>query len=212
MGMAYSITAKKSQTLWTRACAKLHSRLQTHRLGSWYRKNQIWQWKSDLTNQFLLGPDGTYEKKEGRYSNYYERTIAPVNTLFNYDVDIDRSGKKIRILSSVIIDIVPSLKSEPNPYDAFFEDHTLPRRLEKKIARLIRKGRIIYGSDATVQSGKGVFSWGAMDKCNNKNTIIKYHAPFHGYPEQSHSTRGELFGLLGCLRHTWYMSQNYYIP
>ena len=51
-----------------------------------------------------------------------------------------------------------------------------------------------------------------MDKCNNKNTIIKYHAPFHGYPEQSHSTRGELFGLLGCLRHIWYMSQNYYIP
>ena len=97
--MIYSITAKKSQTLWTRACAKLHSRLQTHRLGSWYRKNQIWKWKSDLTNQFLQGPDGTYEKKEGRYGNYYERTIAPVNTLFNYDVDIDRSRKKIRILS-----------------------------------------------------------------------------------------------------------------
>ena len=93
-----------------------------------------------------------------------------------------------------------------------FEDPTLPRRLEKKIARLIQKGRMIYGSDATVQNGRGVFAWGFMDKTNNKKIIAKYHAPLHGNADQTHSTRGELFGLLACLRHIYHLSQNYYMP
>ena len=202
---------KNCSLLWNRVCKRICLRLETHRLGAWYRKNQCWKWKCDVQRKYLEGPDGTYARRDGRYGEYYEKSPVPDNTCFPCDTDIDYTRKRIRIMSSDI-DIVPSVKPSKDIYGAFFEDHTLPRRVEKKIARLVRKGRVIYGSDATVQSGKGAFAWGLMDKCNNKSTIIKYHAPFHGHPDQTHSTRGELFGLLGCLRHIWYISQQYYIP
>ena len=47
-----------------------------------------------------------------------------------------------------------------------------------------------------------------MDKANTKNALVKYHAPLHGNVEQTHSTRGEMFGLLACLHHIFYLSQN----
>ena len=31
----------------------------------------------------------------------------------------------------------------------------------------------------------------------------------HGTAEQNHSTRGELFGLLGCMRHLHYLQKKY---
>ena len=105
----------------------------------------------------MEGPDGTYARRDGRYGEYYEKSLVPDNTCFPCDTDIDYTRKRIRIMSSDI-DIVPSVKPSKDIYGAFFEDHTLPRRVEKKIARLVRKGRVIYGSDATVQSGKGAFA------------------------------------------------------
>jgi len=73
---------KKCDQLWKRVCSKLYQRLQTHRLGVWYQQNQIWKWKTDMTQQFLEGPEGVFSKTEGRYGVYYEPCAPPDNILF----------------------------------------------------------------------------------------------------------------------------------
>ena len=55
--------------------------------------------------------------------------------------------------------------------------------------------------------GLGGFAWGIMDKQNSSSLLLKSHAPVHGTAEQTHSTRGELFGLLGCMRHISYLKK-----
>ena len=82
----------------------------------------------------------------------------------------------------------------------------------KKDSEVDKKNRIIYGSDATFDKGYGAFAWGILDKDNNNNTLVKYHSPLHGCSSQNHSTRGELFGLLGCLRHISYLYHKYKFP
>ena len=47
-----------------------------------------------------------------------------------------------------------------------------------------------------MQEGVGAFAWGLMDKSNSSHMLLKSHAPVYGPPEQTHSTRGEIFGLL----------------
>ena len=39
--------------------------------------------------------------------------------------------------------------------------------------------------------------------------FIKSHAPVHGDCDQIHSTRGELFGILACMRHIQYICKNF---
>ena len=78
--------------------------------------------------------------------------------------------------------------------------------------RLLKKRRLIYGSDASVNdSFEGSFAWGMMDRQNENHMLIKSHAPLHGDCDQIHSTRGELFGILGCMRHLDYIISKYKI-
>ena len=67
----------------------------------------------------------------------------------------------------------------------------------------------MYGSDASVKDGSGGFAWGLMDTENSHHMLTKSSAPIHGNVEQIHSTRGELFGLLACLRHIKYLDTKY---
>ena len=85
-----------------------------------------------MTQQFLEDPEGTFSKKEGRYGVYYELCATPHNINFLCDTDVDYTRNRIRILSSVV-DIAPSLSHEHQRYEAFFEDHTLPNRMEKRL-------------------------------------------------------------------------------
>ena len=60
------------------------------------------------------------------------------------------------------------------PHKYFFEDHTLPAKMEKKISNLIKKQQLIYGSDASVNDNfRGSFAWGIMDKRNDNNMFIQ---------------------------------------
>ena len=75
-----------------------------------------------------------------------------------------------------------------------------------------KKQQLIYGSDASVNDNfRGSFAWGIMDKRNDNYMFIKSNAKMHGDVDQIHSTRGELFGILGCMRHIDYMLQKYKI-
>ena len=94
-----------------------------------------------------------------------------------------------------------SLPTQKSAYDKCLPNHNLPYRLEKKVARLIKKNRLIYGSDASVKDNIGSFAWGVIDRNNTKATLIKFHAQLHDDEDQINSTRGELFGLLACMRH-----------
>ena len=127
------------------------------------------------------------------------------------DTDISYRRNKLVIYAADVVETVaPTIES--SVFDEFFESHVLPDKLEKKIVKLIKKNRIIYGSDATFDKGYGAFAWRILDKDNNNNTLVKYHSPLHGCPSQNHSTRGELFGILGCLRHISYLHHKYKFP
>ena len=76
--------------------------------------------------------------------------------------------------------------------------------------KLLKKQRLIYGSDASVNDQfQGSFAWGIMDKQNENSMFIQYNAQLHGDTDQTHSTRGELFGILGCMRHLDYITTKY---
>ena len=125
-------------------------------------------------------------------------------------MDVKQIRNRLAIDSNIPdIDAVMTRTNQDDTHDEFFECHTLPYRLETKIVRLLRKNRLIYGSDATFKDGYGAFAWGILDKSNPKAPLLKSHAPLHGVPDQNHSTRGELFGLLGCMRHILYMQKIY---
>ena len=105
-----------------------------------------------MSRQFIQGPDyKCYDLVNGRYGDYYEQVLPPSNIQFCINADVHYRRNKLTLTGSCI-DILPSLDTKIDAYKKF-ENHTLPRLLEKKIARLIPKGRIIYGSDATVQEG-----------------------------------------------------------
>ena len=42
-----------------------------------------------------------------------------------------------------MVDIAPSLKHEHQPYVAFFEDHTLPNKMKKRLHDLLEKA-VLY--------------------------------------------------------------------
>ena len=56
---------------------------------------------------------------------------------------------------------------------------------------------------------EGSFAWGIMDTSNENHTFIKDYARIHGDNDQIHSTRGELFGILGCMKHIDYILRKY---
>ena len=75
--------------------------------------------------------------------------------------------------------------------------------------KLLKKNRLLYGSDAIVNEGMGGFVWGILDKQNTLLFLMKSHAPVHGTSEQTHSTHNELFGLLACLWRVAYLKEKY---
>ena len=50
-----------------------------------------------------------------------------------------------------------------------------------------------------------------MDRENPGAALIHFKAQLHGDEDQIHSTRGELFGLLACMQHIYYIKQKFKI-
>jgi hypothetical protein len=114
------------------------------------------------------------------------------------------------LISPVILQFLP-MQTTQDAYSLCLPNHILPYRLEKKIVKLLRKHRLIYGSDASVKDGRGSFAWGIMDRQNPTSTLIQFNAQLHGDSDQIHSTRGEMFGLLACMKHIEYIKQKFKI-
>ena len=198
-----------AHTLWKKSCTCIQSHLRTHRLGKWIRHNQQFRWWSNISQTSICFDNSTYYNlTSGRYGDYFATTHEKSQCYVNVDV-VKKRGKLIICGSeSPVFSIDESPSSTLNKC---FESHELTRRIEKKICRLIKKNRLIYGSDTTFQNGYGAFAWGVLDRDNSTNTFLRSHAPLHGHSHQNHSTRGELFGLLGCLRHIHYLHAKYQI-
>ena len=99
----------------------------------------------------------------------------------------------------------------PSPYASSLPDHILPQRLEKKISKLLKKSRLIYGSDASIKDNCGAFAWGILDWSNQSAPLVHFTAQLYGDEDQVHSTRGELFGILFYIRHISYLKSKYKI-
>ena len=196
--------------LWKQACARLQQVLNNRTLGQWTNKSQNWTWTSNSSGSVISNTTTTYIRKSicGRYK-YVVHQHNP--SLLPYDADVIMKRDSPRLLS-VFVSPIQLEKKESDPFKYFFENHTLPKKVEKKISNLIKKQQLIYGSDASVNDNfRGSFAWGIMDKRNDNNMFIKSNAKMHGDVDQIHSTRGELFGILGCMRHIDYMLQKYKI-
>ena len=94
-------------------------------------------------------------------------------SLLPYDADVIMKRDSPRLLS-VFVSSIQLEKNDSDPHKYFFEDHTLPAKMEKKISNLIKKQQLIYGSDASVNDNfRGSFAWGIMDKRNDNNMFIQ---------------------------------------
>lgn len=199
---------QRHQKLWNQVCRLLQSHLDTHRLGRWLHKTQKWLWKTnELLTHVVNDKDEIFEVKQGRYKTHYVPSNASSHDC-TVDVDMWVNRDKLQLLSSNVI-VTKNDEELQDPFKLFFEPHELPKAMEKKIVKLLRKNRLIYGSDATVNEGLGGFAWGIMDTTNDSSILLKSHSPLHGNPAQTHSTRGELFGLLACLRHISYLKSKF---
>ena len=194
--------------LWKQACRKFQQALDTRRLGRWINQSQSWQWTSNASGTILSDESATYIRTSANGRTRYilsERTPS----ILPYPADVDTQRNKPKLLG-IHTENIDFENETVNYFKPFYENHELPRKVEKKILRLMKKKRLIYGSDASVNEDFfGSFAWGISDKYNENNTLIKFHAPVHGDTDQIHSTRGELFGILGCMQHISYILQKY---
>lgn len=128
----------KAKNVWARACEKIGHHLQTHRLGCWFRRNQIWLWKLSADGTRLRNANGdVYKLTNGRYGDHYEKS-ADDNSECKTEVDVYYARHKLCVDKSPI-NIQPNTKKRPDIYNEFFESHELPRRMEKKIVRLLKR-------------------------------------------------------------------------
>ena len=195
------------EKMWHQACSSIQKHLYAHSLGRWIDTTQIWNWKisKDLSRVHHTQL-GSFRLQDDRYKKHYVR-CEDVGNVCNIDADMYHFRNRLQLLQHEVV-ICPDTKKTIDPFDNFFENHLLPPAMEKKIIKLLKKNRLIYGSDATVMDGLGGFAWGIMDKQNSSSLLLKSHAPVHGTAEQTHSTSGELFGLLGCMRHISYLKKS----
>lgn len=199
---------KGHEKLWKRACHVLQTHLSTNRLGSWKKKTQEWQWKTNHNSSYIIHPNlGCFKLFQARYRSYYIKSNEDAGKC-TFDADAHYNRDKL-VLMSKDVKVIPAFVAPKDQFKFFFEDHKMPPAFERKILKLLKKNRLLYGSDATVNEGMGGFAWGILDKQNTSALLLKSHAPVHGTNEQTHSTRGELFGLLACLRHVAYLKEKY---
>lgn len=199
---------QKFLPLWSQACRKLQQSLDNRRLGRWINRSQSWKWNSNSSGTIISDNTTTYTRQtiRGR-TKYILHSNRPSLLPYPADVDVFRDRPKLLGVLIEPVDVKATLK---DIYKPFFEKHVLPKKLEKKIVKLIKKKRLVYGSDASVNEHfYGSFAWGIQDIKNENYTLIKSHAPVHGDVDQIHSTRGELFGILACLRHIHYLLDKY---
>ena len=67
-----------------------------------------------------------------------------------------------------------------------------------ELARLLRQGNLIGGSDASVKNGKGTSAW-KIATPTDMTTNMHGEGPIEGNPNTLHSTRAERGATIGCL-------------
>ena len=161
-----------------------------------------WIWKSNSSGSIISNTTTTFVRKLYIVLNH-NPSILP------YGADVIMKRDIPRLLS-ILAEQIEVHSAHCDIYDKFFGKHTLPKKVEKKIAWLLKKERLLYGSDASVNNKFcGSFAWGIIDRTNKNYMFIKSHAPLHEDIDQIHSRRGELFGILGCMRHLDYIISKY---
>ena len=194
----------KFMNLWKQACRRMQISLSNRPLGQWTNLSQQFLWKANSSGTILAGPTGTYHRTSTKGKAKYIK-VHEAQAVLPYDADAYMYRNTLRF-SGARVDPVILTESTKDVYTKFFGSNANPPSLEKKLIKLIKKNRLMYGSDASVNDdGKGAFAWGIKDRDNPDHMLIQAHAPIHGEADQIHSTRGEMFGVLACIRHIQYV-------
>ena len=170
--------------------------------------HQTCTWKTNADKSVLQNGNNFFIKNSARGRPSYTPCSNTSQYSCSCPVDIYYERNKLRIFSTNKTDKIAP-KNRPDVYNTILPNHQLPTKVEKKIVTLIKKNRLLYGSDASIKNNKGSFAWGILDRQNITSPLIQYHAHIHGDEEQVHSTQGELFGLLACMRHILYLKNKY---
>ena len=174
--------------------------LSSRPLGQWTSLSQQFIWKSNSTGTILAGPPGTYHRTSTKGQIRYTKVSAS-KAILPYDADVHFYRDRLRFHGARVDPIILT-NNTSDVYAKFFGSNVSPNSLEKKLFKLIKKNRLMYGSDASVNDdGRGAFAWGIKDRDNPDNMLIQTNSPLHGDIDQIHSTRGEMFGVLACIRH-----------
>ena len=199
---------KKLIPLWKQACHRLQTAISNRPLGQWTNMSQRFQWHSNSTGSIISGPTGTYQRVTKRGKNKYHKT-SDSQAVLPYDADVFFYRGSLRFMAARTDSII-LIPQHTTVYNKFFESNDSPHSLEKKILKLMKKNRLLYGSDASVNDdGRGAFAWGIKDRDNPNHMLICSNAPIHGDIDQIHSTRGEMFGVLGCIRHIKHIMEKF---
>lgn len=102
----------------------------------------------------------------------------------------------------MIFTIVPR-RSQRNTlsfdYSIILGTAPVPCSLMRKIAKLIRKGHLLFGSGDSEKEGVAYFIWGLLDINNMTRPLLQFKTPVHGDVDQATPLRAELHGLFAAL-------------
>ena len=201
------ISYRRSSLHWPRQ-PLVKKIFHSHTLGRWKSTRQDWDWSTNSSQTVLQNSNNQYLKLSICGSKFRPDGHITVHCEEMLPVDISMVGNVVKLISTVIVECNESIRKLDN-HREWLPNHELPRRLEKKIVKLIKKHRLIYGSDASTKNNRESFAWGILDQDNPNSTLIQFSAHLHGDEEQVHSNCGELLGLLATTNHINYIRLKY---
>ena len=197
--MARPTTYKKNLNLWSHACSILGEYLSNNTLGEWVSMHQLWPWKSTLDECYLSHGENIYECiLHSRRKRIRLLKNAPQHLTFDKIADVYEYSGTIYLIST-ILSISPQQKTSSFDCTVILGDMSIPRPLTREIAQLIRKGRLIVGSDGSEKEGVAHFAWGLLDVNNMIRPLLQFKTPMHGDVDQTTPLCAELLGLFSAL-------------
>ena len=208
---------KKYLKLWKHACKILRELLSTNPLGPWTNMHQTWKWKCTTDEKYLMSDSQVYNcVTSGRRKKFQPISTPPPDLDFCNVADVYTYHSSI-ILISTENHIASKPKALQFDYSSILGDVNIPRSITRKVAKLIRKGRLIIGSDGSEKEGIAHFAWGLLDLENMTTPFYTFKTPVHGDVDQATPLRAEILGLFACFQFidsiiSKYRLQRYKIP
>ena len=208
------ILLKRWMSIWHKACSILQRYVSKYSISDLHpttHQNQIWEWSTSPTAEWVTDGRKKYYKKHLKNRSIYIRNdkIPIPEESCRIPCDITFSKGRPRV-----IHLYHSLHRNPNTESNDSMNTPIPmtndwstrifgkfvlknKDVEKDIIHHINNGSILVGLDGSVTLGKGAYSFGFFRA--DSTPLYLHHGPVHGDIDQQNSTRSEMHGILGAV-------------